>query len=98
MSPSVNDLKEIFEPDTDTSAKPQVSTRLAKSKLSSPRKSPGKDEKYPETPNCIVTKAKGQLTVAEALMKTGKKASAKKKAKPKSKLQAPKARAVNFDG
>ena len=97
-SPSFSDLKEIFEPDTDTSAKLQVSTRLAKSKLASPRKSPGKDEKHPETPNCIVTKAKGQLTVAEALMKTGKKTSAKKKAKPRSKLQPPKARAVNFDG
>ena len=97
-SPSFSDLKEIFEQDTDTSSKLQVSTRLAKSKLASPRKSPGKDDKHPETPNWIVTKAKGQLTVAEALMKTGKKTSAKKKAKQRSKLQPPKGRAVNFDG
>ena len=92
-SPSVDQLKEMFEGE----AKESVDTRKSsRKKKSSPKKTPDTTEEKPSTPTGVSSKSLGQLSIQEAMKNSGKKAGARNRA-TKSKLKPPASkRNVNF--
>ena len=91
-SPSVEQLKEIFEAEV---LEPKKSTRI-KNKTS-PRKTPEKSEEKLLTPTGVTSKAAGQMSIKEAMLNSGRKAGGKRRVAKQSMLKPPsKGRNVNF--
>ena len=92
-SPSVDQLKEIFESEVKESVDTRKSTRKKKN---SPKKTPDNTDEKPSTPTGVSSKSLGQLSIQEAMKNSGKKAGVRKRA-TQSKLKPPASkRNVNF--